>query len=191
MQSLASRPKRTLGALAVVLAAVGLTVGSGANFTASKANAGNLFATGTLDIGRDNGSAILTMSNMKPGDSTQGQITVQNTGSLTGDFHLDQSFAGAPDAGLKNALQLSIVHCDSLTGPCNPSLAGGTVYSGSMAGFDASGYGLPDNTTGDRWTASNKNRYEFRVTLPNDATGSDNALQGKSVSATYTWSAQS
>ena len=40
---LAAHPRRTLGALAVVLAAIGITVGSGANFTASAANPGNVF----------------------------------------------------------------------------------------------------------------------------------------------------
>ena len=48
LHRLAAHPRRTLGALAVVLAAVGITVGSGANFTASAANPGNAFTTGTL-----------------------------------------------------------------------------------------------------------------------------------------------
>jgi len=56
---LAARPRHTLGALAVVLAAVGVAVGSGANFTAHVASAGNTFSAGTLSIG-GGGSAILT-----------------------------------------------------------------------------------------------------------------------------------
>ena len=51
LSALAAHPRRTLGALAVVLAAVGITVGSGANFTAHSANPANTFTAGTLTIG--------------------------------------------------------------------------------------------------------------------------------------------
>ena len=50
LHALASRPKRTLGALVVVLAAVGVAVGSGANFTAQTANPSNTFSAGTLTM---------------------------------------------------------------------------------------------------------------------------------------------
>ena len=71
LHRLAAHPRRTLGALAVVLAAVGITVGSGANFTASAANPGNAFSTGTLVIANSPSTALLTMSGMKPGDAVE------------------------------------------------------------------------------------------------------------------------
>jgi hypothetical protein len=55
LSALAAHPRRTVGALAVVLAAVGVTVGSGANFTANAANPANTFTAGTLSI--DNSKA--------------------------------------------------------------------------------------------------------------------------------------
>ena len=60
LHALVAHPRRTLGALAVVLAAIGITVGSGASFTASAANPGNVFTTGTLAIGNTPGTALLT-----------------------------------------------------------------------------------------------------------------------------------
>jgi hypothetical protein len=66
--SLAAHPRRTLGTLAVVLVAVGITVGSGASFTASAANPGNIFATGTLSIGNSPSTALFNATGLKPGD---------------------------------------------------------------------------------------------------------------------------
>ena len=50
LSTLVSRPRRTLAALATVLVAVGITAASGADFTATSANADTTFATGTLTI---------------------------------------------------------------------------------------------------------------------------------------------
>jgi len=65
---LAHRPRRTLAALATTLVAVGITAASGADFTATSANPGNTFATGTLTMSNSKaGAAILTASGIKPG----------------------------------------------------------------------------------------------------------------------------
>jgi hypothetical protein len=50
IQYLAKNPKRSLGTLGVVLAAAGLTAGSGAFFSDTSASNGNSVAAGTLDI---------------------------------------------------------------------------------------------------------------------------------------------
>src|SRR6266545_1335916 len=82
---LLQHPKRTLGVLALVLVAVGVAVGSGANFSASSANPSNTFTAGTLTMSNSNdAAAILNASNWKPGDTTNGTVDIQNTGSLAG-----------------------------------------------------------------------------------------------------------
>src|SRR5688572_4546479 len=64
------RPRRVLAALATVLAATGLTVASGADFTARSANPSNTFTTGTLSVSNSRaGAAILSASGLKPGDA--------------------------------------------------------------------------------------------------------------------------
>ena len=47
-KALRANPRRLLAALATILVAVGVTVASGASFTAQTANAGNTFTAGTL-----------------------------------------------------------------------------------------------------------------------------------------------
>ena len=199
IQTLASRPKRTLGALAVVLAAVGITVGSGANFTAQQANAGNAFATGTLringSVNNPNAGAILSLSNMAPGDSKTGQIVLQNTGTLGGNFTLTQAIAGTSDPGLKGALQLEILHCSTAvtTDPCDPTATpatASTVFgSDAMPNLGTGAVSLPGAGSAGSWNAGESNRYKFTVALPQGV--ADNSLQNKAVSATYTWDAQS
>ena len=81
---LLEQPPRTLGVLAVVLLAASVAVGSGAAFTAQTANPSNSFASGTLQIvNSKNTAAVLTASNLKPGDTATGTVDIQNSGSLS------------------------------------------------------------------------------------------------------------
>ena len=92
---LRANPRRTLAALATLLIAVGVTAASGADFTATSANPSNTFSAGTLTMSnsKDN-AAILTASNMKPGDpATKGEVVIKNTGSLARHVHADQDSA--------------------------------------------------------------------------------------------------
>ena len=87
---LVRHPRRTLAALATVLAAVGVTVASGADFTAQSANPANTFSTGTLTMSNSRAdAAILTACGLRPGvDATEGTVDIANTGSLSGAFTL-------------------------------------------------------------------------------------------------------
>ncbi len=175
---LAARPRHTLGALAVVLAAVGVAVGSGANFTAHVASAGNTFSTGTLSIG-GGGSAILTALNMKPGDVQTGMADIQNTGSVDGDFSLTSSNPTG-DASLLSQLDLKVQDCGVWVGSTPPACAPGAppVMSGKVDGLL--------NITLGHWAAGEKHRYLFTTTLP---ASSDNSFQGLSATAEFDWNA--
>src|SRR3712207_5743215 len=90
MHKAARQPRRTVAALATVLAAAGVAVGSGADFTSRSANPANTFSAGTLaiDDSRD-GAAIFTPSNMKPGGAPQtGTVDIQNRGTIAAAFTL-------------------------------------------------------------------------------------------------------
>src|SRR4051812_45442882 len=84
---LIKRPKRTLGPLALGLAALGVAVGSGADFSAETANPSNTFSAGSLSMDNSkDGAAILSASNMQPGGEPQtGVVDIKNTGSIDGD----------------------------------------------------------------------------------------------------------
>ena len=203
IQTLASRPKRTLGALAVVLAAVGITVGSGANFQAQKANAGT-FAAGKMAITNEADKTIFASSNMRPGDSDSGTVDVTNTGTVSGDFYLSQTLAAArsghpEDTALLNKRQLTVTDCGDATAyNCSNPVGGLPVYSGPMTGFSSQTALKKLAGTQAKWPAGEAHHFKFDVVFPDAnnvlpavADGADNAAQGGQVSATYTWKATS
>lgn len=179
---LAARPRHTLGALAVVLAAVGVAVGSGANFTAHVASAGNTFSAGTLSIG-GGGSAILTATNMKPGDTRTGQADIQNTGSVSGTFSLSSSNPTGYTA-LLGQLNLTVQDCGTFASGTPTCSAGSPpVYTGPVDGLL--------NVTLGSWGAGEKHRYLFTTTFPNGTPANDNPYQGKSATLDFDWNATS
>ena len=186
IQTLASRPKRTLGALAVVLAAVGITVGSGANFTATSANPGNAFATGTLTmLNSKANTAVLNGVNLRPGGpAATGTVDISNTGSLQGAFTLtsaasDPAVFTSDYAPLADELNV-VVHDCGVWAPTAPSCnTGGTdVFTGKLSAVGTRGLG--------NYAGGEKHTYKFTVSLP---ASSDNAFQNKTVHADFTWNA--
>jgi hypothetical protein len=181
LHRLAAHPRRTLGALAVVLAAVGITVGSGANFTASAANPGNAFSTGTLVIANSPSTAILSASGLKPGDSSSATVDITNTGSLAGDFALKTSNAGGANPTLLGQLQLVVLDCGAWTTTTAPDCSTGTTtekYSGTISGLTNAALG--------NYAGGIKHRYKFTATLPGTT---DDTWQGKSATVQFDWSA--
>jgi hypothetical protein len=175
---LAAHPRRTLGALAVVLVAVGITIGSGASFTASAANPGNVFATGSLSIGNSPSSALFNATGLKPGDVNTGTVDIENTGSLPGVFALGTANATG-DTALLGELDVVVGNCGAWSAGSPPSCASpSTVYSGKI---DA----LTSQTLGT-YAAAAKRRYKFTVTLPS---GTSDTFQGKSAQVDFAWSA--
>jgi spore coat-associated protein N len=178
LHALAAHPRRTLAALAVVLAAVGITVGSGANFTASSANAGNLFTTGTLVIGNSSSTALLTATGMKPGDSASSTVDITNTGSLAGDFVL-KTANPTGYAALLSQLQLTVVDCGAWT-TAAPDCSTGTTpkYTGSVSGLNSASLG--------NYAGGIKHRYKFTATLPSST---NDTFQGLTAGVDFSWSA--
>jgi hypothetical protein len=178
LHALAAHPRRTLAALAVILAAVGITVGSGANFTASAANPGNTFATGTLSIGNTPGTAVLTAAGLKPGDTKTGTVDIQNTGSLSGGFKLATANPTG-DVALLGQLDVVVADCGTFSGSTAPSCSSPTTkYSGKVNALTNADLGT--------YAGDDKHRYQFTVSLPSST---DNTFQGKSAAVDFTWSA--
>lgn len=184
---LAKEPKRVLGALAVLVAATGVVVGSGANFTASSANPNNSFSAGTLSILNDKeNAAILTASNMKPGGAAAtGVVDISNTGSLAGDFTLARSNVTNTDGANPMSAKLNLVVKDcgqwpdaSTVEPCGDG-DDTTVYSGTVDGMSSA------QTLGN-FSGGEKHRYEFSVQL--DASATD-AYQGDGSTVRFDWAA--
>jgi len=181
---LVRHPRRTLGALAMLLVAVGVAVGSGANFTASSANASNTFSSGSLSIGNSAGGAILTASNLKPGDSSTGTVDIQNTGTVGGDFTLSESAPVDSDVvhPMSAKLDLDVVDCGVVTGTPPDCVTGTTpVYSGKLGAMTSQSLGS--------YAANVKHRFKFTVSFPSGA--DDDDYQSDDTSVDFNWSAGS
>jgi spore coat-associated protein N len=178
LSALAAHPRRTISALAVVLAAVGVTVGSGASFTASSANANNVFTAGTLTMGNTPSSAFLGAGNMKPGDNATGTVDIKNTGSVAGAFSLSGTVT-SQTLGMASQLKLRVEDCGVFDGATPPSCGSGdVVHDGTVAG-------LSTVALGD-FAGSVTHRYKFDVTLPGTT---PNAFQGATATVRFDWNA--
>jgi spore coat-associated protein N len=183
MEALIRHPRRTLGALALVLLAVAVAVGSGATFTAQTANPDNTFTSGTLTMSnsKDN-QAILTASGMKPGDTANGQVDIQNTGSISGTFTLSRTALTDSDGTnpMSQKLNLVVKDCGDFSSGAPTCDAGDPAkYSGTLAAMSsAAALGT--------YAASEKHRYDFTVTFDSSA---GSAYQGDSSGATFQWDA--
>ncbi|HEX8086107.1 MAG TPA: TasA family protein [Solirubrobacteraceae bacterium] len=187
---LIKQPKRALGALAVLVAATGVVVGSGANFSASTANPTNTFSAGTLSMSNSkNGAAILSASGLKPGDTpTTGTVDIQNTGSLAGNFSVSRTSLTNTDATnpLSGKLNLVIKDCGEWPDPSTVEPCGD--------GDDTTVYGSPAATVAamtsavslGNYSANEKHRYEFSVQLDSSAT---DAYQNGQSTVEFTWNA--
>jgi hypothetical protein len=79
-------PRRSLAALATLLVAGAVVVGSGAVFATQTANPSNTFASGILSQSNSGGgSAVLTASQLIPDSSKSGTVDIANTGTVSGD----------------------------------------------------------------------------------------------------------
>jgi hypothetical protein len=194
---MARRPKRTLAVLALLLVALAVTVGSGANFTAQTANPTNTFTAGTLTMSNSlNGAAIFTSPPLwKPNTSENGQVDIQNTGSLEGTFVLSiTNVTATPSPGLGSVLQVKVDDCGVFTGPgattpppCTPGPGYVNRYTGNIAGL--SGIPMPGGGTAGAFAVNEKHRYFITVTWPNGSPAVDNPLQGANLTFDFLWSA--
>lgn len=186
---LAANPRLALGALLTLLLAAAAVVGSGADFTASSANPANTFAAGTLTISNSKeGAAVLSASGLKPGNSANGTVDIQNTGDLSGIFTLSRTAPVDSDGAnpLSGKLNLTIIDCGTFASG-TPVCGDGndvTVYNGgTIAQMGTVGHTV--NSLGT-YAGSDKHRYQFTVQLDNTA---GNAYQGDTSSVEFDWAA--
>ena len=188
MKKLSRTPKRRLGALAALLCATAVAVGSGANFTAASANPSNTFSTGSLSmINSKDSAAILTASGMRPGDpATVSTVDIQNSGTLSGTFSLSKSNISDSDGTnpLSQKLDVVIADCGLWVSGSPPSCASPTQkYSGKINAMGTVALGT--------FAANDKHRYQFSVSMPDGGAGADNVYQGDNTSVEYDWNATS
>src|ERR1700761_4865546 len=178
-----SSPRKVLLAFGALLVVAAVAVGSGANFNSTSANPSNVFTAGTISSSNSKASAaILTASNIVPGNTATGTVDIKNTGSASGTFTLTHT---APvdtpvSPGLSKKLTLTIVdQGDPACVTACPAFV--TLYSGTIF---AQGASIPLGA----FPAGATHRYVYTMTFPDGGTGgADNAYQGASTTVDYNW----
>lgn len=164
----ARRSRRVLAPLATLAAAGALVVGSGATFTSASENPSSVVTAGSFDqVNSRDGSAIFDVTNIKPGDTVKGSVTITNDSSMPGLYKVTEV---ASNGFTGNLLTMEIVE----TGPAGAR----TVLTKSAFGA------LPDVTELGTFAAGETRTYAYTVHLDISA-GNDE--QGATASATYTW----
>ena len=160
--------RKILVPLATLVAAGAVAVGSGATFTSQTSNTISSVTAGTLTQSNSKAdAAIFNLTNMKPGDTLNGSLTITNTGSLPAAFSLTET--SSTNAFTGSYLTLDITN----------TTTGASVYSGTFGGLVDG-----DKTALGTVAAGAANNYRFTVKLAQDAPNSE---QGKAASAAYQW----
>jgi len=158
--------KKVLVPLATAALAGALAIGSGADFSSSTGNTAGSVTAGTLTQSNSKaGASIVSLTNMKPGDSVYGQVTIKNTGTLASIFSMTETDSSTFTSGI---LQEKIEDVTTAT-PV-------TVYSGAFGGAGTQSLGT--------WAPGDAHTYRVTVTLQQSAT---NTEQTKTASAGFAW----
>ena len=181
-----ANPRKLVVALAILSLAAMMAVASGASFTSTSANAGNIVTAGNLT--HDNSKApgaILNVSNLVPGQSDSGYTDITNTGDVSGVFTLTKSNVVNSDTTNPLGSKLDLV-VEDLGDPAAPLATPALLYSGKLAAMGPVTVG----TLG----AGDVHRYRFTVTFPDGGkpagpTSGDNRYKGDSVTVEYDWEA--
>jgi len=186
--------QRHLSRILVVLLVVGIVaaslgVASNAIWTDSEDVDANVFSTGTLDIGTSPTTALVTFSDMAPGDEVTAEITVSNDGSL--DLRYAVTSTTTEDtlaAQLDLTIKSGVTTCTNAGFDTDGSVIYGPADLGSVAGTDVIGDPTQGDDTGDRTLATSADEdLCFNVELPS-STG--DSFQGLTSTATFTFAAE-
>lgn len=158
---------------------------SRAAFVDTTDNATNTFSAGDVVLNDDDtGSVLFNVANLAPGDSRTRCIAVTYTGSLTADVHLYGTVGGN---GLAQYLDLDIdVGSGGDFASCTGFVSSSTLFNGTLAAFGGANTNFV-NGLGGFTGATNPTTRTYRVTV---TLQDDNAAQGLSATAGFTWEAQ-
>jgi spore coat-associated protein N len=179
------RRTRRRGIIALLTALAALTLGAGsvslAFFTDSDSSTWS-FTTGTISI-TSNPAVVTAVTGMMPGDSATDSLTIANTGNATLRYAMSTVATNALGGQLTLAVRAEDAGggCAAFTGAV--IVASGTTLNGAAIGSSAQGA-----QAGDRTLAGGASEVLcFRVSLPSST---DNAFQGVSSVATFTFDAE-
>jgi predicted ribosomally synthesized peptide with SipW-like signal peptide len=175
--------------LLVGVVAASLGVASNAIWTDSEDVDANVFSTGTIDISTNPTTALVTYSDMAPGDEVTNPVTVSNDGSLELRYAVtstttEDTLAAQLDLTIKSG----VTTCTNAGFDTDGTVVYATGDLGSTTGIDVIGDPTQGDDTGDRTLAASANEdLCFNVELPS-STG--DSFQGLTTTATFTFAAE-
>jgi spore coat-associated protein N len=176
-------PLKLVGALFALSLVAMMAVASGASFTSTSANAGNVVTAGNLTHGNSEAGAVLTVDKLVPGESQSGTVDIENTGDVDGVFTLSKSNLVDSDAALPFSAKLDLV-VEDLGDPTANNLTGPVVYTGKLGAMGAQPLGT--------WIPTAAHRYKFEVTFPDGGAPlgpalGDNRYKQASTTVDFNW----
>jgi hypothetical protein len=187
-------PRRSRRAMAwralAMLASLGFVsvlvmTSSRAAFVDTTNNTSNQFQAGTVQLTDDDGGVtrLFNLTNMAPTVMRENCIRVDYTGSLASNVRL----YGASTGSLGQYLDVTIdVGTGGSFDDCTGFTSGSNLYTGTLSDFAATRTSFTNGLQGWNGATNPSNRtYRIRVTLQDD-----NAAQGLSATADFTWEAQ-
>jgi spore coat-associated protein N len=173
-------PRKLVGALFVLMLAAMMAVASGASFTSTSANVGNVVTAGTLSHTNTSGNpdnTILKVDNLMPDDSATGTVTLANTGDGAGLLTLTKSGLVNSNPGLPFSSKLDLTIVDTAD-PANP------IYSGKLGDMGPQDMGTV--------AAGASRTFEFTVHFPDGGkpagpNAGDNRYKDASTTVDYDW----
>ncbi len=170
------------------LAAV-LTISALAIFTDTESVGSNTFTTGTIDISTSPTTALVTFSNMLPGDQVTAPITVTNAGANQLRYAVtstttENTLAGQLDLTIKSG----VTTCTNAGFGASGSVVYATGDLGSTTGVNVIGSPTQGSQAGDRTLNGSANEVLcFNVSLPSS---SGNTYQNLTTTATFAFAAE-
>lgn len=177
----------TLIAIGLLSAVSGL--GGLAVFTDQETVDSNTFTTGSVDISTNPTSALVSFSDMAPGDEVTAPLTVSNDGSLELRYAVtstttEDTLAAQLDLTIKSG----VTTCTSAGFDTDGTVLYGPADLGSTSDINVIGDPTTGADTGDRVLAASANEVLcFNVELP---LATDDTYQGLTTTATFTFDAE-
>jgi len=167
-------------------------------FSGTSANSSNSFTAGSLTLTDDDaGAAMITLSNQKPGDTDTRCISLTYNGPPRASV---VTYGATTGTALDGHIGLLVTRGTMPTGQFNtctgftadtrvhiPGQSAGVVYVGSLADYpDSAATAIYDSPQNKAWTDGESHAFKFQIW-----TGSNRLAEGKNVTQSFTWEAQS
>jgi len=177
--------RRTLLIVAVGLAfsSMSAAAGSLALFTDSAVVGANGFVSGEIDIDASPATALVSYTDMMPGDNVTGTLTVSNAGGASLRYAMTSASTNVDGKNLRDVVSLEV----RTQGTSCAAFDGTSLYSGAL-GVAAFGNPSAGAQAGDRTLSGGASEVLcFKASLP---LGTGDAYQNAATTTTFTFQAE-